>query len=63
LCPFTWAIQWQVLTYDKDKNLCYPRGRMTEAELESAVKEIFDLDEGAAYSGIVGGNEGDPSGN
>ena len=62
-CPFTWAIQWRVLTYDKDKNLCYPRGRMTEAELESAVKEIFDLDEGAAYSGIVGGNEGDPSGN
>lgn len=62
-CPFTWAIQWRVLTYDKDKNMCYPRGRMTQAELKAGVAEIFDLDEGAAYSGIVGGNEGDPSGN
>ena len=59
--PFTWAIQWRVLGYDKDTNTCYPHGRMTKAELKAGVAEIFDLDEGAAYSGIVGGNTGNPN--
>ncbi len=58
--PFTWTIQWRVLPYDKDKNICYPRGRITKTELEAAVAEIFDLDEGAGYSGDVGGNDGNP---
>ncbi len=57
--PFTWAIQWKVLGYDKDSNLCYPRGRMTGDELETAVNTIFNLEEGASYSTEVGGNEGD----
>ena len=60
-CPFTWAIQWRVLKVDEDNNLCYPHGRITRAELKAGVAEIFDLDEGAAYSGIVGGNEGNPN--
>ena len=59
--PFTWAIQWRVIGYDKENNLCYPHGRLTKIELKNGVAEIFDLDEGAAYSGIVGGNEGDPN--
>ena len=59
--PFTWAIQWRVLSYDKENNLCYPHGRMTKAELKAGVAEIFDLDEGAAYSGKVGGNVGNPN--
>ena len=59
--PFTWAIQWRVLSSDQDKNLCYPHGRITKDELKAGVAEIFDLDEGAAYSGIVGGNEGNPN--
>ena len=58
--PFTWAIQWRVISYDKDKNICCPHGRLTKAELKAGVAEIFDLDEGASYSGIVGGNEGNP---
>ena len=60
-CPFTWAIQWRVLKVDEANNLCYPHGRMTKDELKAGVAEIFDLDEGAAYSGIVGGNEGNPN--
>ncbi len=58
---FTWAIQWRVLKYDKDNNLCKPRGRLTVAELKAGVDEIFDLDEGASYSDRVGGNHGAPT--
>ena len=54
--PFTWAIQWNVLSYDKTNNNCHPHGRLTKAELKTGVAQIFDLDEGAAYSGIVDGN-------
>ena len=59
--PFTWAIQWRVLDYNKDTNTCYPHGRMTAAELKAAVLELFDLDPNAAYSAIVGGNTGNPN--
>ena len=61
--PFTWAIQWRVLSFDAENNTCYPHGRMTKAELKAGLAELFDLDEGASYSAIVGGNEGDPNGN
>ena len=53
---FTWAIQWNVLSFDKTNNNCCPHGRLTKDELKAGVAEIFDLDEGAAYSGIVDGN-------
>ena len=59
--PFTWAVQWRVVSVDQDKNLCYPHGRLTKAELKAGVAEIFDLDEGAAYSANVGGNDGNPN--
>jgi hypothetical protein len=50
-----------VISYDKENNICYPHGRMMRDELKAGVAEIFDLDVGAAYSGIVGGNEGNPN--
>lgn len=59
--PFTWAVQWRVLSCDKEKNMCYPHGRLTQNELKVGVEEIFDLDEGASYSDDVGGNEGNPN--
>ena len=58
--PFTWSIQWGVLSFDKDHNVCNPHGRLTDKELSAGVYTIFHLDEGAAYSGIVGGNDGNP---
>ena len=59
--PFTWAIQWRVLGCDTEKNLCYPHGRLKASELKAGIAEIFDLDEGASYSGIVDGNGGNPN--
>lgn len=59
--PFTWSVQWRVNKVGKDSPYCYPRGRVTYDELTAGVEEIFDLDEGAGYSGEVGGNEGDPN--
>ena len=59
--PFTWAIQWRVLGCDSEKNLCYPHGRLKASELKAGIAEIFDLDEGASYSGKVDGNGGNPN--
>ncbi|MBO7634338.1 MAG: S-layer homology domain-containing protein, partial [Lachnospiraceae bacterium] len=59
--PFTWAIQWRVLGCDTEKNICYPHGRLKASELKAGIAEIFDLDEGASYSGLVDGNGGNPN--
>ena len=59
--PFTWAIQWKVVTTRKNENLCYPHGRMTLDQVQAGAEMVFDLDEGASYSDRVGGNIGNPN--
>ena len=54
--PFTWAIQFNVLTTFEGVNMCYPHGRMTVAELNYGANKIFNLDGAASYSAIVNGN-------
>ena len=51
---FTWSIQWGILK--TSNNRCYPHGRLTRAELQAGAKQIFNMDEGAAYSSIVNAN-------
>ena len=52
--PFTWAMQWEVLK--PTGNNCYPRGRMTQTELQEGADKIFDLSDSASYSDRVNGN-------
>ena len=59
--PFTWAIQFNVLTTFENVNKCYPHGRMTVAELNYGANKIFNLDGAASYSSVVNGN-GTPEG-
>ncbi|MBO7453753.1 MAG: DUF4214 domain-containing protein [Clostridiales bacterium] len=54
--PFTWAIQFGVVTPIND--YLYPKGRMTKNELSAGVDKIFHLDQAASYSARVGGNYG-----
>lgn len=54
--PFTWAMQWEVLHPGEDDNYCYPRGRMTTAELTESANKIFNLSDSASYSARVNGN-------
>ena len=51
---FTWSIQWGVLK--TKNNYCYPRGRLTKAELQAGCDQIFHLDQNASYSSQVNGN-------
>ena len=39
--PFTWAIQWEYLSPKNSGKNAYPRGRVSRAELETAIKEML----------------------
>ena len=54
--PFTWAVQWEVVTVNTNTNCCYPHGRMTMTELQNGANKIFNLNPNASYSAQVNGN-------